>query len=84
MHEHGLHDPAAERDSCGIGFVADVQGRPSRAIVEALLEGLRRVGHRGAVAADGRTGDGAGVLVPIPFAFVASPWFGVHVTHPVG
>ncbi|MDQ5821273.1 MAG: glutamate synthase subunit alpha, partial [Actinomycetota bacterium] len=75
--QHGLHDPRAERDSCGIGFVADVQGRPSRAIVEALLEGLRRVGHRGAVAADGRTGDGAGVLLPIPAALVPGPWCGL-------
>ena len=73
-----------ERDSCGIGFVADVRGRASRGILNAALEGLRRMQHRGAVAADRRTGDGAGVLVPIPFAFVASPWFGVHVTHPVG
>jgi glutamate synthase (ferredoxin) len=75
--QHGLHDPRAERDSCGIGFVADVRGRPSRAIVEALLEGLRRVGHRGAVAADGRTGDGAGVLLPIPAALVPGPWCGL-------
>ncbi len=75
--QHGLHDPCAERDSCGIGFVADVQGRPARAVVEALLEGLRRVGHRGAVAADGRTGDGAGVLLPIPAALVPGPWCGL-------
>ena len=75
---------SSERDSCGIGFVADVRGRASRGILNAALEGLRRMQHRGAVAADRRTGDGAGVLVPIPFAFVASPWFGVHVTHPVG
>jgi glutamate synthase domain-containing protein 1 len=75
---------SSERDSCGIGFVADFRGRASRGILNAALEGLRRMQHRGAVAADRRTGDGAGVLVPIPFAFVASPWFGVHVTHPVG
>ena len=62
-----LHDPLRhERDACGIGFVADERGRPSRAIVEAALEALCRVKHRGAVAADELTGDGAGVLLPIP------------------
>ncbi len=61
-----LYNPTTECDSCGIGFVADLAGRPSRAIVDALLEGLRRALHRGAVAADRRTGDGAGLLLPIP------------------
>jgi glutamate synthase domain-containing protein 1 len=75
---------SSERDSCGIGFVADVRGRASRGILNAALEGLRRMQHRGAVAADRRTGDGAGVLVPIPFALAPIPWFGVHVTHPAG
>jgi glutamate synthase (ferredoxin) len=55
-----------ELDACGIGFTADVQGRTSRGIVAAALEGLANVTHRGAVAADHRTGDGAGLLVPIP------------------
>jgi len=57
-----------EIDACGIGFVADVHGRTSRAIVEATLNGLACVKHRGAVAADARTADGSGVLVPIPRA----------------
>jgi glutamate synthase (ferredoxin) len=61
-------DPRAERDACGIGFVADASGRPSRAIVEAALGALCRVVHRGAVAADALTGDGAGLLLPIPQA----------------
>ena len=56
----------SERDACGIGFTADRHGRPSRAIVEAALEGLACVIHRGAVAADSRTSDGSGLLVPIP------------------
>ena len=55
-----------ELDACGIGFVADAQGRPSRAIVAAALRGLACVKHRGAVAADARTADGSGLLVPIP------------------
>jgi len=62
-----------ERDACGIGFVADVHGRPSRAILDAALCGLERLRHRGAVAADARTGDGAGVLLPLPEAFFAGP-----------
>src|SRR5438067_6830491 len=55
-----------ELDSCGIGFVADAQGRSSRGIVEAALGGLACVKHRGALAADARTADGSGVLLPIP------------------
>ncbi len=57
--------PTQERDACGIGFVADSAGRPSREIVDALLEGLHNVRHRGATAADRKTGDGAGVLLPL-------------------
>jgi glutamate synthase domain-containing protein 1 len=64
------HQPrqAADDGACGIGFVADAHGRSSRAIVEAALDGLACVKHRGAAAADGRTADGAGVLLPIPAA----------------
>jgi glutamate synthase (ferredoxin) len=57
-----------ERDACGIGFVADAHGRSSRAIVETALGGLACVAHRGAVAADAKTSDGSGLLVPIPAA----------------
>ena len=67
----------SERDACGIGFVADAQGRASRQILDAALEGLANVRHRGAVAADRRTGDGAGVLLPIPPALVPGPWCGL-------
>jgi len=66
-----------ERDSCGIGFLADASGRASRTIVDGLLEGLARMRHRGAVAADGRTGDGAGVLLPLPRALLPGPWCGL-------
>ncbi len=55
-----------ERDACGIGFVADAQGRASRSILTAAVNGLACVKHRGAVAADSKTGDGSGLLVPIP------------------
>jgi glutamate synthase domain-containing protein 2/glutamate synthase domain-containing protein 1/glutamate synthase domain-containing protein 3 len=72
-----LHDPTAERDACGIGFVADPAGRPSREIAELLLAGLGGVRHRGATAADRKTGDGAGLLLPIPSSLVPSPRCGL-------
>jgi glutamate synthase domain-containing protein 2/glutamate synthase domain-containing protein 1/glutamate synthase domain-containing protein 3 len=69
-----LYDPRRdERDACGIGFVADVHGRPGRAVLDAALGGLENLRHRGAVAADARTGDGAGVLLPLPADFFAEP-----------
>src|ERR687898_1749051 len=61
-----LSPTTRELDACGIGFVADARGRSSRAIVAAALDGLACVKHRGAVAADARTADGSGLLVPIP------------------
>ncbi len=56
----------AERDACGVGFVARLDGAPSHAVLQAALAALRNLAHRGAQAADGRTGDGAGVLTEIP------------------
>ncbi|HSF61733.1 MAG TPA: glutamate synthase large subunit [Gaiellaceae bacterium] len=60
-----LYDPQRERDACGIGLVADVRGRASRELLDRALAGLAAVGHRGAWSADGVTGDGAGVLLPL-------------------
>ena len=60
-----LHDPTIERDACGIGLVADARGRASRELVDRALAGLAAVSHRGAWAADGVTGDGAGLLLPL-------------------
>src|ERR1700759_3462411 len=65
----GLFDPALEKDSCGVGFIADIKGRKSHAIVSDALTILRNLEHRGAVGADPRAGDGAGILVQIPHAF---------------
>ncbi len=61
-----MYAPDRERDACGIGFVTDASGSPRRSIVSAALAGLANVKHRGAVAADARSGDGAGLLTPIP------------------
>jgi glutamate synthase domain-containing protein 2/glutamate synthase domain-containing protein 1/glutamate synthase domain-containing protein 3 len=57
-----------EHDACGIGFVADARGRASRQVVAAALAGLAAVKHRGAILADARSADGAGLLSPIPAA----------------
>ncbi len=61
-----LYDSRFERDSCGVGFVADISGHPSRRIMERALEAIGNLSHRGAVDADGKTGDGAGILAQIP------------------
>ncbi|MFN0022440.1 MAG: glutamate synthase large subunit [Parvularculaceae bacterium] len=64
--EAAAYDPASERDACGVGLVAAIDGVARRDIVEMALAALKAVWHRGAVAADGKTGDGAGLLVSIP------------------
>ena len=66
---NGMYDPASEHDACGVGFIAAIDGRPRRSIVEAGIEALKAVYHRGAVDADGKTGDGAGIHIQIPFDF---------------
>src|ERR1041384_3526482 len=59
--------PEEIRDACGVGLLADLQGRPRRDLLPAALGALQRLAHRGAVDADGRTGDGAGVTTQVPF-----------------
>ena len=67
----GLYDPANERDSCGVGFVADMKNRKSHAILEKGLQILVNLDHRGATGADATLGDGCGVLTQIPHPFFA-------------
>ncbi len=67
--KQGLYDPAHERDACGVGFVCNIKNRKSHGIVRQGLEILERLTHRGAVGADPKAGDGAGILVQIPDAF---------------
>jgi len=69
LARHGLYDPAEEHDACGVGFVATLDGKPRREVVQAAVEALKAVWHRGAVDADGKTGDGAGIHVQIPQDF---------------
>ncbi|CCG07093.1 glutamate synthase large subunit [Pararhodospirillum photometricum] len=63
------YDPAFEHDACGVGLVAAIDGKPRRAVVEAGIEALKVLFHRGAVDADGKTGDGAGIHIQIPQDF---------------
>jgi glutamate synthase (NADPH/NADH) large chain len=67
----GLYDPAHEKDSCGVGFVAHMKNQKSHAIVEMGLQILLNLDHRGAVGADPKAGDGCGMLVQIPHKFFA-------------
>lgn len=66
----GLYDPANEHDACGVAFVATLTGSESHDIVEAGLTALKRLDHRGAVGAEENTGDGAGILIQMPDAFL--------------
>ena len=67
--KQGLYDPRFEHDACGIGFVAHVEGRRSHRVLQMGLEALANHAHRGAVADDRKTGDGAGILTQLPYEF---------------
>ena len=69
MAENSLYSTADEHSSCGVGLVVSVDGKPSRKVVENGIAALKAVWHRGAVDADGKTGDGAGIHVQIPVNF---------------
>ena len=69
LTEAGVYAPEMEHDACGVGFVATRDGKPNRAVVDAAIEALQAIWHRGAVDADGMTGDGAGIHIEIPRDF---------------
>ncbi|MEP2891837.1 glutamate synthase large subunit [Tateyamaria sp.] len=69
MAENGLYSEAEEHSSCGVGLVVNVDGSKSRAVVENGIKALKAIWHRGAVDADGMTGDGAGIHIQIPVPF---------------
>jgi len=69
MAENGLYSESEEHSSCGVGLVVSLDGKPSRKVVEAGIDALKAIWHRGAVDADGKTGDGAGIHVQIPVPF---------------
>ncbi len=66
----GLYDPANETENCGVGFVAHIKGEPSHQIIEDADHILRRMEHRGACGCETNTGDGAGILTSLPYAFL--------------
>ncbi|MHB8732326.1 MAG: glutamate synthase subunit alpha, partial [bacterium] len=76
-----LRDPRFEHDACGTGFVATTAGR-SHAVIELALEAVARLTHRGAVSADGKTGDGAGVLTQIPHRLLVPDLYRLGVRPP--
>ena len=67
--KEGLYDPAWERDACGVGFCANIDGTLSHSMIEKGLEILCNLAHRGAVGADKDTGDGAGILIQVSRMF---------------
>lgn len=66
----GLYDPKFEKDSCGVGFLANLRNEPTRKIIDQALQMLVNLEHRGAVSGDPHTGDGAGILIQMPHDFL--------------
>jgi len=78
----GLYRPEEFRDNCGFGLIAHIQGQPSHRLLQTAIESLTCMTHRGGIAADGKTGDGCGLLLQMPDAFMrreASACFGVEL-----
>ena len=67
--EQGLYRPEFEKDNCGFGLIAQMDGKPSHWLVETAIEALGNLTHRGAIGADGKTGDGCGLLMKKPDGF---------------
>ena len=82
--KQGLYDPQFEHDSCGVGFVVDIAGRKSNAIVRRSLQVLLNLQHRGAKGCEANTGDGAGILMQIPHEFLKAECkkLGFHLPSP--
>ncbi|MDC1216940.1 glutamate synthase large subunit [Flavobacteriaceae bacterium] len=68
--KQGLYNPEFEHDNCGAGFICSLQGKKTNDIIHKALDILDKLEHRGAVSADGKTGDGAGILIEIPHNFL--------------
>src|SRR5215472_1579536 len=67
--KQGLYDPQFEHEACGVGFVVNIKGRKSHAIIQQALEVLFNLDHRGACGCEANTGDGAGILIQPPHDF---------------
>ena len=69
QRQRGLYTPSTETANCGAGFICSLRGEKTHDIIHKALEILIKLTHRGAVSADGKTGDGAGLLMDIPHDF---------------
>jgi glutamate synthase (NADPH/NADH) large chain len=68
----GLYREEFEKDSCGFGLIANIDNKPSHWLIETAITALERLTHRGAVASDGKSGDGCGILLKLPEFFFRS------------
>ena len=71
-HPSPLYSAEQEHDACGVGFIANIHGEPTHAVLDRAIEGLKNLAHRGANDADAVTGDGAGVMTQIPYEILES------------
>ena len=69
LEENHSYDPSFEHDACGVGLITSLDAKKKREVVEYGIQALKAVWHRGAVDADGKTGDGAGIHIEIPSDF---------------
>ena len=70
IKKQGLYSPLFEHENCGAGFICSLKGEKTNKIIHNALNILTCLEHRGAVSSDGRTGDGAGILIQIPHEFM--------------
>ena len=82
LRKQGLYDPRFEHDACGVGFVANIKGVKSHDIVQKGLQVLQNLTHRGACGCDPLTGDGAGILLQVPHAFLKKECQTLRITLP--
>ena len=80
--KQGLYDPRFEHDACGIGFIANINGDKSNDIIRQALTALVNLDHRGGQGAEQNTGDGAGILMQIPHAFMAQECSAMNIALP--
>ena len=78
----GLYDPKHEHDSCGFGFIANIDNQPKHEIVHQALDIVHKLDHRGAIGADPLAGDGAGILIQVPDEFFRNYFEKLNVTLP--
>jgi len=78
----GLYDPSFEHDSCGIGFVANINGNKSHQVISDALTVLENMEHRGACGCENNTGDGAGIMIQTPHDFFVEECLNLGVNLP--